>query len=331
MTTRTLIASATLLLLASVASSAGATPADYLPLMKAEKFADVEKLANTRLAQDPRNIDAMIAKGEALLAMGTERLEDAIKLGDQCASAYPMRAECQEIIGSALGAKASTEGIMAAMGYASKIKDAMKKAVELDPKSISARYNLMMFYSMAPGIAGGSSSKAKALAIETAQFNPEASKLLLAQLDFSDKEYAKAEATLLSMNPSGNEFLIKQQRNLLSSIGFRYLDDKKFADCERVFNEMQKRFADHDIGIYGQARLLQAQGKHVAAIALLDKANSVAVVPRARNYFRLGQSLQATNEKAKAIGAYEKALSIKPALSKPQLEDISAQLKVLKA
>ncbi len=300
-------------------------------MLKAEKFADVERLATTRLAADPRNIDAMIAKGEALLAQGSERHDDAVKLGELCIATHPLRAECQEAFGTALGAKAMTAGLMAAMGSVGKIKGAFQKAVELDPKSVSARYSLMQFYVMAPGIAGGSTSKAKAIAVETAQFSPEAGKLMQAQLDLADKEIAKAEAAALSVNAGGNEFLIRQQRGILASIGLKYVEDKKYADGDRMFQETHKRFPDHDIGLYGQARVLQEQGKHAAAIALLEKANGVAPVPRARNYFRLGQSWQASNDKAKAVAAYEKALTIKPGLSKAQQEDISAQLKALKA
>jgi tetratricopeptide (TPR) repeat protein len=324
-----MIAAAALAALAATASAAGNN--EFTPLLKAEKFADVERLATTRLAADPRNIDAMIAKGEALLAQGAERHDEAIKLAEQCVATHPLRAECQEALGASLGQKAMGAGMMAAMGSVGKIKDAMKKAVELDPKSVSARYNLLMFYVMAPGIAGGSTSKAKSLTAETAQFSPEAGKLMQARLELQDKEFAKAETLLLSVNAAGNDFLVKLQRSMLSTVGLKYLEDKKFGDSERIFNEVLKRFPDHEAGLYGHARVLQEQGKHGAAIVMLDKANAIAVVPRAYHYFRLGQSLQALNDKAKAVSAYEKALAIKPGLQKPQQDDVSAQLKALKA
>lgn len=315
--------------LAALAGTAAAATNEYTPLLKAEKFAEVERVTTARLAQDPRNLDAMVAKGEALLAQGSERFDDAIKLGELCVATHPLRSECQEALGTAMGQKAMT-GMMAAMGSAGKIKDAFKKAVELDPKSLSARYALMQFYVMAPGIVGGSTSKAKEIVAETAVFNPEAGKLMQAQLHLADKEFAKAEAATLSINAGSNEFLVKHQRNLITSIGFAYLREKKYAEGERMFQEVHKRFPDHDIGLYGQARVLQEQGKHAAAIALLEKANGIATVPRARNFFRLGQSWQASNDKSKAVAAYEKALSLKPGLPKQQQEDISTQLKTLK-
>lgn len=317
--------------LAALAGTAAAATNEYTPLLKAEKFTEVERVATARLAQDPRNLDAMVAKGEALLAQGgSDKLDDAVKTAETCVATHPLRAECHEALGTSLGIRAMGAGLMAAMGSVGKIKDAFKKAVELDPKSVSARYALMQFYVMAPGIAGGSTSKAKSIAAETALFSPEAGKLMQARLDMADKEFARAEVAVLSMNAGGNDFLANQQRGLITSIGLRYVEEKKFADGERMFHEAQKRFPDHDIGLYGQARVLQEQGKHAAAIALLEKANGVAAVPRARNFFRLGQSWQASNDKSKAVAAYEKALSIKPGLSKQQQEDISNQLKTLK-
>jgi tetratricopeptide (TPR) repeat protein len=328
MNSRTLIATAVLSLLAGAAS---ASTNEYTPLFKAEKYAEIERLANSRLAQDPRNFDALIAKSDALVALGPDHFDDAVKVAEQCAAAHPTKAECQEAIGSALGAKAMTGGMMAAMGSVGKIKDAFKKAVEIDPKSVSARYALMQFYVMAPGIAGGSTSKAKEIAAETAQFSPEAGKLMQAQLELADDKFAKAEAVALSVNAGGNDFLVKQQRSMMSSIGFKYLAEKKYSDCDRLFQEVQKRFPEHDIGLYGQARVLQETGKHAAAISLLDKANSLAAAPHSINYFRLGQSFQATGDKAKAVAAYEKALSIKAGMSKKQSDDATAQLKVLKS
>jgi tetratricopeptide (TPR) repeat protein len=325
-----MIAAAALAALAGTAGIASAATNEYTPLMKAEKYAEAERLAGTRLAADPRNAEAMIAKGEALMAQGSDKLDEAIKHAELCVATHPLRSECHEALGAALGTKAASAGMMAAMGSVGKIKDAMKKSVELDPKSLTARYALMQFYIMAPGIAGGSTSKARELAAETAQFSPEAGKLMQARMLLADKEFAKAETILLSVNAGGHDVLSRWQRGMLGNVGFKYLEDKKYADGDRIFHDMQKRFPDHDLPLFGQARVLQEQGKHAAAIAMLDKAIGVAPAPRAHFHFRLGQSLQASNDKAKAVAAYEKALAIKPALSKQQQEDASAQLKALK-
>jgi len=127
---------------------------------------------------------------------------------------------------------------------------------------------------------------------------------------------------------AGSPSLAETQRGLLSSVGFKYIQQKKYADAERVFNDLQQRFPDNEIGAYGTARNLQEQGKHRDAIPYFEKA--IAVEARSSFYYRLGQCYQAANDKAKAMTAYEKALTIKPDLAKKMKSDAEDQLKTLK-
>jgi tetratricopeptide (TPR) repeat protein len=158
--------------------------------------------------------------------------------------------------------------------------------------------------------------------------NADAARLMLARLDAADDKVAKAEATVLAMGPSSNEALADSQRDLLTSIGNKYLGDKKYADSERIYREAQKRFPDSDGAIYGLARVQQEQGKHREAIAGMEQA--IAMNPRPAAWYRIGQSQQALDEKAKAAAAYEKALSFKMGMSKKMKADAEDQLKVLK-
>jgi tetratricopeptide (TPR) repeat protein len=77
------------------------------------------------------------------------------------------------------------------------------------------------------------------------------------------------------------------------------------------------------------ARNLQEQGKHKESLVFFDQA--LKLDPRAFIYYRMAQALQAGNAKAKAIAAYEAALSSKPALNDKQRSDAQAQLKQLKS
>jgi hypothetical protein len=53
--------------------------------------------------------------------------------------------------------------------------------------------------------------------------------------------------------------------------------------------------------------------------------------PSARLQYRIGQSLQALGEKAKAASAFEKAIALKSGLSSKQIADAQAQVTALKA
>jgi tetratricopeptide (TPR) repeat protein len=306
--------------------SAQAAANEYSALLRTHRYAEVERIANAKLAQEPANADALAAKSEAILGSG--RLEEAVKLGEQCVAAHPQVSDCHLALGNALGSKAMAAGIMSAMGYAGTIRDAFKKAVELDPQNMAARFSLMQYYMAAPAIVGGGSAKAQALAAQTAAVNPDAGKLMLARLDAADDKFAKAEAAVLAMPVSSNEAVADGQRDLMVNLGNKYLSDKKYADSERMLREAMKRFPDSDGAVYGMARLHQEQGRHREAIAGMEQ--SIALYARAAPYYRIGQSQHALGDKAKAIAAFERALAFKPGLSPKARSDAEEQLKLLR-
>lgn len=308
---------------------AAASASDYTPLMKARKFAEAERLASSRLAQDPNNAQALSAKVDAILESGNAgRYEEAAKLGEQCVAAHPQVAACHLTLGNALGAKAVANGIMSALGYAGTIRDAFKKAVELDPNNIEARMALMSYYLQAPAIVGGGSGKAKTLAAQTAAVNPEAGKLMQARIELNDDKFGAAETTVLAMPASANEAVADGQRDLLVSLGNEHLKAKRYADGERVLREAIKRFPDSASAPYVLARVQQEQGKHRDALAGFEQA--LAKDPRGATWYRIAQSQQALGDKAKAINAYERALAQGEQLPKGAKADAEKQLQVLK-
>ena len=312
-----------------VVLSAQAAANEYSVLLRTYKFAEVERVANAKLAQDAGNADALVAKTDAILGSGGEgRIEEAVKLGERCVAAHPQVSNCHLALGNALGNKAVTGGIMSAMGYAGTIRDSFKKAVELDPQNMDARFSLLQYYMQAPGIVGGGTGKAQALAAQTATLNADAGKLMMARLDAADGGMARAEAMVMAMATSSNEAVADAQRDLMKSIGNKYLTDKKLGDSERIYREAVRRFPDSQGSLFGLARVQQEQGKHREAIAGMEQV--IAMVPSAGAWYRIGQSQQALGDKAKAAAAYDKALSFKSGLPKNFKSDAEDQLKILR-
>src|SRR4051812_36158777 len=85
---------------------------DYSALFKARKFAEIDRMAAAKLAQDPNNADALIARSEVILNGGDGKLEDAVHFGELCIAAHPNDAGCHLAFGNALGAKATAGGMM---------------------------------------------------------------------------------------------------------------------------------------------------------------------------------------------------------------------------
>jgi tetratricopeptide (TPR) repeat protein len=302
---------------------------EHAALMKAKKYSEAEKAAAAVLAREPANAEAMAARTEAILASGRViRIEEAVTQAKQCVATQPTYARCHLVVGKALGMKAMQGGMMSAMGYAGDIRDAFKKAVELDPRDLDARFSLLQFYIMAPGIVGGGTGKGETLATQTSAINAEAGKLMLAKLDAAGDKLAKAEAAALAVRTGTDQELLDQQEELLVGIGFNHLGQKRYAEAERIFNDTLKRFPDSDNVVYGKARLNQEQGKHREAIAALELV--LAKLDRPHIHYRIGKSLQALGDKPKAVAAYEKALASKADLSSKMRSDAEDQLKALK-
>ena len=320
----------TMLIVLGLMTASHAFAADeYSPLLRAKKFAEAEKLATARLAQEPGNVGAMVARSSAILGGDENRIEEAVKQAEQCVALQPKAAPCHVALGSALGSKAMSAGIMAAMGYIGTIKDSFVKAVELDPKDYDARYSLLQFYMMAPRIAGGGMGKAETLAKETAAINLEGSKVMLAAIAAQEDELAKAEAAALAIKPGSDEDVMQRHEEVMTNIAGRYMGGKKMADAERVMREAQKRYPDSVTVPYMVGRVQQEQGKHKEALVLFEQ--TLARYQKPWVYYRMAQSLKALGDKAKAIASFEKATAFKAGLSKKMREDAQAQLNALKS
>ena len=322
--TRHLLAGACILLAASAEAN------EFSGMLKAGKFIEAERAADASLAAEPNNPDALIAKSRAILEAGpATRIELAVHLGEQCVATYPQRSNCHVAYGNALGAKAINAGIMSAIGYAGRIGDAFRKAVELNPNNLDARFALLQFYMQAPYVVGGGSGKARDLATRTAIVSPDASRLMMAMLDMSDDAYAKAEAAVLAVHPAGNEMLGDHQERILFVLGSKYLSDKKYIDSAHIFQELVKRYPNCEWGPYGLARLDQEQGKYREAIGGYERA--LALTPRPMIHYQMARAWQALNDKPKSIAAFERALAFTWGLSKKLRDDAQDQLRMLKS
>ncbi|MBY0573173.1 MAG: tetratricopeptide repeat protein [Undibacterium sp.] len=302
---------------------------EYSAMIKAKKYAEVERAIGAKLASDANYADALVAKVDLILIEGkVARLDEGVKLAEQCIANNPKNSECHEALGNVLGIKAEKGGVMAGMGSLGKIRDAFKKAIELDPKNFSAANSLMTFYLEVPGLMGGSNSKAKEVIAETQKVSPAVASLLLAKFDFKDEKMEKAKNGVLAVNSSGNAVIAQLQNEIAVEIAQALIKDKKFADAEKMLREVIQRFPESSVAYLGLGRSLQEQGKAKEALPQLEKSLSIDVTGGA--LYRLGKTWQALGDKTKAIVFFEKALAFTPALGTKTRADAEEQLKLLK-
>ena len=302
---------------------------EYSALIKAKKYAEVERAVSSKLATDANYADALLAKVDLILIEGkVARLDEGVKLAEQCIASNPKNSECHAALGNVLGTKAEKGGMMAGMGSLGKIRDSFKKALELDPRNFNAANSLMTFYLEVPGLMGGSNSKAKDVIAETQKVNPAVASLLQAKFDLKDEKFEKAKSGVLAVNSSGNAVIAQLQNDIAIEIAQTLVKDKKFADAEKMLREVIQRFPESSVAYLGLGRSLQEQGKAKEALPQLEKSLSIDVTGAA--FYRLGKTWQALGDKPKAISFYEKALAFTPALGTKTRADAEEQLKLLK-
>ncbi|HEX4064825.1 MAG TPA: tetratricopeptide repeat protein [Acidobacteriaceae bacterium] len=101
-------------------------------------------------------------------------------------------------LGRAYGQKASHVSPLAGYKLAHKVRDEFEKAVRLDPQNTAALADLGEFDVRAPGVAGGSLTRAQDLVSRLQPLDPAEALLLQARIDEAKRDNSAAESTLKS-------------------------------------------------------------------------------------------------------------------------------------
>lgn len=114
----------------------------------------------------------------------------------QAVSADPTSSDNAMWLGRAFGRRAETSNPFVAPGYASKARQWLEKAVQLDNKNSDAMSDLFDYYLDAPGFLGGGYDKAQAIARKIADVDPAEGYFARAKLAEKRNEYETAETQL---------------------------------------------------------------------------------------------------------------------------------------
>ncbi len=299
----------------ALALLAGAAQADLLKDPQWQAWLDTGKTADLVRAAQGKPGDDQSAVALALTAADDNdaaRLEASIPALQTCVDKRP-QAACAYALGRVYGQQAMTASVFKMPGLATKTKEQFVKAVELDPTLFEARTGLTQFYLMAPGFAGGSTAKAKELAVEVQPRQPEQAKLLRALLAMNDKDWAGAERELASVKAGDDHPLQRELRGAWTRVGFEHMEQKDFAKARGVFEALQRDYPGHAAGPYGLGRTALDQGQPDEAIKSLERARTLEGADRMPIDHRLGQALIAKGDKAAAKVVLERFVQNKRA------------------
>ncbi len=270
-------------------------------LLDTGRYAEAERAATAHIAARPDEMDGYAALTlSALNGNDGARREAALKLLEACVSRLPLAATCHYGVGSVLGAQALSQGMLKALGSVGRVRDALARAVELDPLLYAARNALVQFYLVVPGIAGGSVAKAREVANAAHARQPEHAKLLLALVDIGQKKHEQAESGLALVRAGDDRELAADVAEVWAQLGFAYLNDKKEAKARAVFERMVIDRPNSPRGHYGLGRVLTDTGQFDRAIAAFERAAALDRTDGLPIDYRAALAYQAKGDREKA-------------------------------
>ena len=298
-------------LLASLApAAAGAQSLEAgVKLFEAKRYAEAKAFFSPYAGE---NAEAAYYLGRITSATNEEHaaawFEKAMKM-DPNSSVYV------EWYGRALGDEASRASKFRLPFLARKIKGAFEKAVALDPDNLDAREDLMQYYIRAPGLFGGSTQKAREIALDVRSRNAYRGGFAVASVCIADKDFACGERELLALKQN-----YPDSAAVYSQLAAYYADRGQFDNSFVVIDERLKTHPGDMGAVFELGRSAALSGENLddgekALKSYLASPPAVNSIPPAVVHFRLGMLYEKEGKKDLARAEYNAALQINPRLS----------------
>jgi tetratricopeptide (TPR) repeat protein len=297
-----------ILLLAIPSLLAAQTPEQ---LFQARRFDEARAAFQALLAQNRNDANALFYMGRIAYAQDKDSeaanwFEKAVKQDDQSAVYHLW-------LGRALGDLAQNANKLKQPFLARRVRNEFERAVQLDPRMPEPREGLVDFYSIAPGVMGGSMDKAKEQAAELVKLNPMRGHLASARLAERQKDSTTAEreykAAIAAASDSAAAYY-----TLASWYRRQSRWDEAFATYEQLMAAKPDEVTAH--ATWGIVAAISGKNLERGERELkywLDNPPADAPAASYSNvHFRLGQIYEKTERKELARSEYSEALKANP-------------------
>lgn len=282
-------------------------------MMNEEEFTKAREILGKALTDPEQEALASVLFCELETLVGNG--EAAYKHGKRAVELLPEDSNAHFWFAKAVALRLDSASMFGKAGFAKEMREAMGRAVELDPKNKDALALEIEFYSSAPAIAGGSLEIAEKKMKVMKDLDKVLAYSLQGQIYSSKKEYDKAEEQFrlaLGLEPDNASIIYK--------LGFAVQKNGRYKEADEIFSRIGKEEgAEYYKAIYQIARTRVLGNYDInTAISLLEQyvelrpENGKGLVSKAGAYWRMGLAHEALNENKKAIWCYEKALELNP-------------------
>lgn len=320
--------------------------ADLEGLQKGGHWKRIRSQVNARLQAQPGNPQMLVWRSRVEEAFNQP--EQACRTAKQATELAPQSAEAWAQFSAMSGAMAGRAGLLSKLGHARDCKAAGERALALDPRNRLALEVLVVFHEQAPGLIGGSRTKADAYRHTLAGLDPDAGLQQEVSQAFASKDRARIEGALKKAVSTRSEevwphlwmaraaldpavmrtqeaqaaarkalALRPDHAEALGLLAQALAAEGRWKEVEETLARAEQQVPDNFLPHYMVGRyLVVARREPLQAEALfrryLSQEPEGGCPSRAGAHWRLGLALEMQGRKAEAIQQLQTALSLQP-------------------
>ena len=277
---------------------------------EAHRYTDARRELEASLRDHPNDARAHQYLGR--IALHETHFGDAITHLEKAVEIEPSVAEHRVWLGRAYGQLAVRSSFSKKFGLANRARATLERAVELSPSDLAGRSALIQFYLLAPGLVGGSTSKARAHAAELEKHSAFRGALARAWIAEDREKYDDAARDYRAA-------MAHEPDSLVAYWGLAQLWQRgaRFDSAFALMDGLMTRRPDAMPAYYYYGRAASLSGQHLPeAVRALERYLAYEPregdPPRSSAHFRLGLVYERMGDREKAKREVETSLRLEP-------------------